>query len=251
VRGYFEATRGYIERFGKPVAFYSDKASVFRVNAPEPRGGDGVTQFGRAMSDINVDIICANSAPAKGRVERAHSTLQDRLVKEFRLRAISSIDAANSFAPEFAADFNARFAKKPRNDFDAHRPLLEGENLDDTFCWQELRKVSRSLSINYQRRLYLLEDTAEARALAGKHVTVFELRDGTVQVRVGARSFPMKDFSKDEARISQGAIVSNKLLAGALRHIKQRQEKKDEEKLRQLRTKRDKELLRKRAQAAV
>jgi len=66
---YFEATRGYIGRFGKPVAFYSDKATVFRVNASEPRGGDGVTQFGRAMSDLNVDIICANSAPA---------TLRDR-----------------------------------------------------------------------------------------------------------------------------------------------------------------------------
>jgi hypothetical protein len=248
---YFEATRSYIERFGKPVAFYSDKASVFRVNAPEPRGGDGVTQFGRAMSDINVDISCANSAPAKGRVERAHSTLQDRLVKELRLRAISSVDSANAYAPEFVAGYNARFAKKARNDFDAHRPLLQGENLDDIFCWQELRKVSRSLSINYRRRLYLLENTDETRALAGRSVTVFERRDGTVQVRAHTRSFAVSEFGKDEARISQGAIVSNKLLAGALQHIKRRQEKKDVEKLRQLRSKRDKELLRKRAQAAV
>lgn len=98
---YFEATRGYIEKFGKPVAFYSDKAGVFRVNAKQPRGGDGITQFGRAMSELNIDIICANSAPAKGRVERANLTLQDRLVKELRLRGISTIDAANTFAPEF------------------------------------------------------------------------------------------------------------------------------------------------------
>jgi homeodomain-containing protein len=247
---YFEATRGYIEQLGKPVAFYSDKATVFRVNAPEPRGGDGVTQFGRAMSDINVDIICANSAPAKGRVERAHSTLQDRLVKELRLRAISSIDAANAFAREFMADYNARFAKKPHNDFDAHRPLLQDEKLDDILCWRELRKVSKSLTINYQRRLYLLEDTAETQALAGKSITVFELRDGTVQFRAGARSFPVRAFDKDEARISQGAIVSNKLLAGALQHIRQKQKTKDAQKLRCLRTTRDKRLLRKRAEGS-
>jgi len=76
------------------------------------------------MRDINIDIICANSAPAKGRVERANLTLQDRLVKELRLRGISTIDAANAFAPEFMADFNARFAQAPHNAFDAHRPLL-------------------------------------------------------------------------------------------------------------------------------
>ena len=94
---YFEATRRYLVSHGKPVAFYSDKASVFRSNRPEPQGGDGVTQFGRALDDLNIDIICANSAPAKGRVERANSTLQDRLVKELRLQGISSIEAANAF----------------------------------------------------------------------------------------------------------------------------------------------------------
>jgi transposase len=248
---YFEATRSYLERFGKPVAFYSDKATVFHVNAREPSAGDGITQFGRAMSDINVDIICANSASAKGRVERAHSTLQDRLVKELRLRAISSIGAANAFAPEFMTDYNVRFAKKPHNDFDAHRPLLEDESLDEIFCWQEQRKVSKSLTINYQRRRYLLDDTEETQALAGKHITIFEFRDGTVQARAGSRSFSMTDFGKDEARISQGAIVSNKLLAGALQHIKQQQKKRDAEKLRRLRTTREKQLLRKRTEASA
>ena len=73
---------------GKPVAFYSDKASIFRVNKKNPKGGDGFTQFGRAMFDLNIDVICANTPAAKGRVERAHQTLQDRLVKELRLRGI-------------------------------------------------------------------------------------------------------------------------------------------------------------------
>jgi hypothetical protein len=82
---YFHAARAYLEAWGKPVAFYSDKHGVFRVNHPGALGGDGMTQFGRALHALNIDIICAHSSQAKGRVERAHKTLQDRLVKELRL----------------------------------------------------------------------------------------------------------------------------------------------------------------------
>lgn len=103
---YFNAMRGHLNAHGKPVAFYSDKAGVFRVNTPDPQGGDGFTQFGRALSELNIDIICANTPAAKGRVERANLTLQDRLVKELRLQGISDRDAANAFAPEFVDDFN-------------------------------------------------------------------------------------------------------------------------------------------------
>ncbi len=84
---YFEATRAYLERYGKPVAFYSDKYSVFR-SPNAGKSGSSVTQFGRAMYELNIDTFCANSSSAKGRVERAHLTLQDRLVKEMRLRRI-------------------------------------------------------------------------------------------------------------------------------------------------------------------
>ena len=83
---YFAAMRSYLEQHGKPVALYSDKAGVFRVNQKEPHGGAGVTQFSRALGSLNIDILCANTPAAKGRVERAHLTLQDRLVKELRLR---------------------------------------------------------------------------------------------------------------------------------------------------------------------
>src|SRR5271167_3631677 len=86
---YFHAARAYLETWGKPVAFYSDKHGVFRVNHPGALGGDGMTQFGRALHALNIDIICANSSPAKGRVERAHKTLQDRLVKELRLAGVA------------------------------------------------------------------------------------------------------------------------------------------------------------------
>src|ERR1700756_2927391 len=135
----YEATRAYLERHGKPVAFYSDRASVFHVRNRASTAGQGVTQFGRAMYELNIDTFCANSSPAKGRVERAHLTLQDRLVKELRLRGISTVAEANAYAPSFIAAYNARFAKPPKSDFDAHRPLRADEILDQVLTWREPR----------------------------------------------------------------------------------------------------------------
>jgi len=130
---YFHAARAYLEAWGKPVAFYSDKHGVFRVNHPGALAGDGMTQFGRALHALNIDIICANSSPAKGRVERANKTLQDRLVKELRLAGAATVAEGNAFLPAFIADYNARFAKAPVNHKDLHRPLRAGDDLDDAF----------------------------------------------------------------------------------------------------------------------
>ena len=100
--GYCEATRHYVERYGKPVAFYSDKHGIFRVDQERPLGTtSGLTQFGRAMDELDIQIICANSPQAKGRIERANQTLQDRLVKELRLRGISDMEAGNAYLPDF------------------------------------------------------------------------------------------------------------------------------------------------------
>src|SRR3982074_2478833 len=92
---YFEALKSYLQHHGKPVAFYSDKHSIFRVSRDAAATGGGMTQLGRALSELNIEILCANTSQAKGRVERAHHTLQDRLVKELRLAGISTIEAAN------------------------------------------------------------------------------------------------------------------------------------------------------------
>ena len=94
---YFRAMRSYLQTHGKPIALYSDKHGIFRVNRKDAVAGEGITQFGRALSALNIDIICANSPQAKGRVERAFATLQDRLVKELRLAGISTIAAANAW----------------------------------------------------------------------------------------------------------------------------------------------------------
>jgi transposase len=160
---YFAAMRSYLAQHGKPVALYSDKATVFRVNTKEPGAGTGVTQFVRALGSLNIDLLCAHSPAAKGRVERAHLTLQDRLVKELRLREISDLAAANAFAPEFIADYNRRFACAPRSEHDAHRLLHSSDDLARIFSWQETRLVSKSLTLHYKRVLYVLDPTERGR----------------------------------------------------------------------------------------
>lgn len=115
---------------------------MFRsTHASEKDRTSGLTQFGRALYELNIDIICANTPQAKGRVERANQTLQDRLVKELRLRGIDTIDAANDYAQEFIINFNARSGKPPRNPKDMHRPLAAHENLDSAMCPKEVRTL--------------------------------------------------------------------------------------------------------------
>jgi hypothetical protein len=170
---YFEATRAYIEQHGKPGALYSDKYSVFRKTGAN-KDGNSVTHFGRAIYELNIDTFCANSSPAKGRVERAHLTLQDRLVKELRLRGISTVTQANAYAPAFMAAYNARSARLPRSSFDAHRPLRADESLDLVLTWREPRKETKSLTVQYDKVMYLLEDTPEHRKLIDRYIEVWE-----------------------------------------------------------------------------
>ena len=240
---YFHATRGYLECHGKPVAFYSDKAGVFRVNAKNPKAGDGFTQFGRAMNDLNIDIICANTPAAKGRVERANKTLQDRLVKELRLRGICTMDEANAYLPQFMQDYNRRFARAARNDHDAHRPLTERDCLDDIFTWQEERRVTAQLTVHHKRTMYILEPTEQAKAAAKKRVTVVEYEDGRVSIRFQGVALAARPFHKDGC-VTQGAIVENKLLSGALTEIRNRQQQREQALVRSAKSKREKRIVR-------
>src|ERR1700674_216701 len=223
---YFEATREYLQRYGKPLALYSDKASIFRVNLASATGGNGHTQFGRALYELNIDGICANTPAAKGRVERAHQTLQDRLVKELRLQQISSIEAANAFMPTFMAEYNARFAKAPHSSFDAHRALRQDEDLELIFSWREVRKLTQNLTLHYQRKLYLLMDTPETRQLIGKYLEVFQYPDGRIEIRAGGRALPYSTYEKLGA-IDQGAIVENKRLGHVLQIVQRTQAQRD------------------------
>jgi transposase-like protein len=227
---YFEATRRYLERHGKPVAFYSDKATTFRPARSRGKLASGITQFGRALSELNIDILCANTPAAKGRVERVHLTLQDRLVKELRLRGISNPADGNAYLLEYIAEHNARFAREPLSPHDAHRPLLATEDLDRIFTHQEERKLSKQLTLHYRRDLYLVYPTEENRLLGGRSCRVYEWDDGRVELVHDGRSLPYKVHPRD-ARIEQAEVVSNKRMGAALAFAHKRQQARDEQRL--------------------
>jgi len=228
---YFASTRAYLDRHGKPVAFYSDRASIFRVTASEAKKKPGITQFGRALSELNIDILCANTPQAKGRVERAHLTLQDRLVKELRLREISTPEAGNAYLPEFGADYNARFAREPQSHHDAHRPVRADEDLEQIFTWQEERKLSKNLTLHYKRVMYLVEPGPETLPLAGNRCRVHEHEDGRIEVHHEGRLLPSSVFIDPEPRVQQGDIVANKRLGAVLTQIQKDQQERDRQRL--------------------
>ena len=150
---YMETTRAHLAARGRPVAYYSDRHSVFRVNKKDRE--DELTQFSRALRTLDIAAIHARSPQAKGRVERANKTLQDRLVKEMRLRGISDMAAGNAYLPEFMADFNRRFAVAPRSPEDAHRAVLrDAAELDLIFCEHHRRKLTKNLTIRFECREY-------------------------------------------------------------------------------------------------
>lgn len=154
---YSQAAENYFKRHGKPIAFYSDKHGVFRVNMPSAGKSDALTQFGRATQDLDIQIICANTPQAKGRVERANQTLQDRLPKEMRLLNIRSREDGNAYLPEFMEDFNQRFADDPRSDVDAHRPLTAKDDLAHILTWQETRTISKNLTVQFENVVYQIQ----------------------------------------------------------------------------------------------
>ena len=169
---YSQAAADYFRRYGKPVAFYSDKHGVFRVNQRSAGTGDALTQFGRAMHELDIQIICANTPQAKGRVERANQTLQDRLPKEMRLLDIHSREAGKAYLPQFMAEFNARFAEEPRSSVDAHRPLTDPAALARILTWQESRTLSKNLTVQFEKVVYQIQTERPTYALRHAVVTV-------------------------------------------------------------------------------
>ena len=207
---YCEASRHYFERYGKPVAFYSDKHGIFRVNQPQTLGkGSGLTQFGRAMQALDIQIICADTPQAKGRIERANQTLQDRLVKELRLRDISDMPAGNAYLPEFQADFNRRFAVLPRSSHDAHRPLLPSENLELILSHQETRTLSKNLTVQFNKIIYQIQSERPDYALRNAQVTVCENAKGEIRILYKNQSL---DFALYHKPIRQAEVVDTKTL---------------------------------------
>ena len=207
--GYFAATQRYLTRYGKPIAFYCDRNSIFKVNIKNALSGSGMTQFGRAMKALDIEIICANTPQAKGRVERAIQVLQDRLVKELRLRAISSIEAANEYVAEFMSDYNDRFAVEPRSSHDMHRALLPDEDLARIFTLQKQRILSKNLTLQYKNVVYQIQTSRPSYAMRKAPVTVYENSQGEIDILYKGQSLHYTIYQKQER---QAEVVSSKAI---------------------------------------
>ena len=191
-RAYLEALREHVLEHGRPLAFYSDRHGIFRVNAKDAVGGDGKTEFGRVVARLDIASIQALTPQAKGRVERANQTLQDRLVKELRLMDISSIGAANAVLPRFVVAWNGKFAVEPRDDADAHRPFDDTPDaLDDRLARRDERTLSKALTFRADGTVYCVKTKGAGIALRGAKVELRHRLDGTMTVHYKDRILPV------------------------------------------------------------
>jgi transposase len=179
---YLAALRDHVLAHGVPLAFYSDRHGIFRVNAKDAQGGDGKTEFGRVAERLEIALINALTPQAKGRVERANQTLQDRLIKEMRLSNINSVDQAKDFLPGFMARYNDRFAVPPRDEAPAHRPWTKtADDLDLALASREERVLSKSLTFGYGGTKYCVKTQGPGTSMRGGKVVVHRFADGRLR----------------------------------------------------------------------
>jgi transposase len=184
--------KSYFKAEGIPVAFYSDKFSVFRVNSRTGIHKQAITQFTRALNTLGVELICANSPQAKGRVERANETFQDRLVKELRLQKINNYQEANAYLPAFLAAYNRKFAVLPRSAMDAHAPLDPNVDLDFLFSIHDTRIISKDLLIRYRNTTYQIVSKRPPQHLVGREVLTLEDEHGKLSVYLNHQQLTLR-----------------------------------------------------------
>ena len=170
--GYIDCLEHHLEQYGRPISIYVDKHSIFRVNREEARKGTMITHFGKILKSLDIELICAHSPQAKGRVERKNGVLQDRLIKEMRLAEIKNIEEANAFLPAYFEAHNKQFGKEPACKENAHRALRKEDNLERIFSRHDKRKLSKDLTFQHKSILYQLK-TETPNRLRFANVDVF------------------------------------------------------------------------------
>ena len=191
---HMETTRAHLAAHGRPVAYYSDRHGVFRVNKK-----DKLTQFSRALRTLDIAAIQAGSPRAKGRVEQSNQTPRDRLVNEMRLRGIGDMAADNAYLPEFMADLNRRFAVAPRNPADAHRAVLhDPRELDLIPCEHHARKLTKNPTVGFECRECQVTGRGMGCRPRGAAVTVCKAFDGSVTVLRDGRELPVRLLARGE-----------------------------------------------------
>ena len=192
---YMHTLKQHLQRYGCPRCLYSDRHSIFSNNAKEQHTFQQPTQFERALQQLGITLYKAKSPQAKGRVERLFRILQDRLVKEMRLRGICTIEQANQFAEWYRQKHNLHFAKQPLDSTDYHRPMpLSERQLALVFSQQYSRKLSKNLICQHHNIQYLIKTEKPSYAMRGARVTVCELLNGEIVILYKGRELPYTTY---------------------------------------------------------
>jgi hypothetical protein len=201
---YMETMRVYVDDFGIPRTLYHDKHGIFRINQQDTNRGNDFTQFGRAMKELDVEMIYANSPQAKGRVERANGTLQDRLVKEMRLKGINTIEEANEFLREYRHELNDKFAVKAKSPENAHRPVNHSKDeLELIFSLKTERTISKNLELSYKNTVYQILVEGRGLSMRKAKAVICEDFKGSVKILYKGREMKYKTFIKPQKQFEE------------------------------------------------
>lgn len=195
--GYMQTMVEYITQYGAPLAVYSDKYCVFRIN--QGTKTENFTQFGRALKELDIELIYANSPQAKGRVERANQTLQDRLTKELRLAGIITIDQANEFLKGYWVTHNEKFAVAPASTEDAYRQISAGVDITRVLCEKHERVISKNLEFQFENVIYQVVPEKACCGLAKTKVTVIKGLDGSLSFEHKGKALAVRKYNEQIA----------------------------------------------------
>jgi transposase InsO family protein len=205
-----DSFKRYIKKNGLPVKVYLDQHSTYKSTAKptledELNDVGPLSEFERALRELGVEVSHAHSPQAKGRIERLFRTLQDRLVKEMRLRGIRTIEEGNQFLGEYLALYNKRFTVGPKESNDLHRPLAKGVDLDAILCIKTERALRNDFTVAHNRKLYQVEDT-----IKGSKVMVQDRIDGSMIMIHKGRSLRFKEIPERPPRERKEPVVARR-----------------------------------------
>lgn len=204
---------GYIRRFGLPQSLYVDKHSTYKtVRHPSEdellRGEEAATQFERAAQELGIKLIHAHSPQAKGRIERAFATLQDRLVKELRLASISTLKDANRFLETYLPGLNAQFENEPSQPEDLHRPLPKTLKLEEIFCLKSTRTILDGYCIRWKGKRFAIKEPS--RRMLGRPAMVMLHFDGRMIIRYEGRDLSYREIPERQKRTQAVPVIRPK-----------------------------------------
>ena len=211
LEAYFEVLQQHLKNYGRCRSLYLDRSAIAKC-----RKGEGETQFERALRRLGIELIHAYSPQAKGRVERANRTLQDRLVKFLKERGIKQIKEANEIVEEFRELYNKKFSIKPKFNEDAHRELEMGYDIEGELCRIEKRRLTKNFSFSFKNVNYKVKNPVKYRK-GGKEIEISVLKEGKLKVKYQGREL---EIEKEE--LSWKSIEETKIHESNERWIKEK-----------------------------